>query len=363
MKKVTFMSALCALAITSLCATAAMAETYKVTGSMDINYQSRVQADDAGVPPVGVEDTYKLDLSVTDSLAFGGTIKALPTVIGGVLKTEKQAAQVSYDIGLSVRNPANPAQTKAIGKFVGAVPVDRKGVYHYDQGTLRIAVDSAGSAAGFASTFRGTAVGRAPKGAETLVESVKKQAVTVSRQVQGRTVKIIVSDFDKMNYNGLVLAAGPVKVYPEATVNGEMLYDYERDAWYFNGVTMNYQVDGKEVVDKLSGNIKWVESPQRASNGEGEYQFDVRVNEPTEAKAGTEAAVFDAAADESAFFFVDTRMPSMTGSAKYKDAIAGETVKASKVSIDLAGNNLTKQQVVNLTKLIWLVNVVPMNAE
>jgi hypothetical protein len=193
------------------------------------------------------------------------------------------------------------------------------------------------------------------------VARAKKQAETLKRQVQGKTISLVVTDYDKMTFNGLVLPAGPVQAYPEAQVGGEMIYDYERNVWYFNGVTLTYQSEGKTVTDKIGGNIKWVESPQRKANGEGQYDFDIRVNEPEE--KGTEAAAFQPSTDESAFFAVDTSLASLTGTAKYKDTMRGETVTQSEVAIDLTGNKLNKPQMLNLAKLVWMVCVVPMNAE
>ncbi|MFA5174096.1 MAG: hypothetical protein WC438_02855 [Candidatus Pacearchaeota archaeon] len=332
-----------------------------VKGKMEIQYNSRTQTEDSGNPNPGVKDFYKIELDVTDTIRIQGGIEHLPTILSSTLGMEKQAGNLMYNLNMMLRNPSDPKQVKMVGKLTGGVPIDKKGVYKYNDGTLRMAIDATGKAAGFQSAFRGFADGKPPKGT-SVIASIKKRAITITKQVQGKTVKIVATDYDKMAYNGLVLAAGPTKTYPETIVNGEMLYDYERSAWYFNGVTMSYtDANGKSYSDKLTGNIKWIENPQRATNGEGEYQFDVRFNEP--AQAADESAAFQAADDEAAFFATDTKMPSLTGAAKYKDQMRGETVASSAVVIDLVGNNLTKQQIVNATKLIWLVNVVPMNAE
>jgi len=329
-----------------------------VKGKIDIKYNSRVQLDETGSPQKGIKDVYLLDLDM-DLVSFKGRVEHQPGIYSETFGVEKQASEIIYNLIASIRNPANLEQTKAIGKIVGSVPVDKKGVYRFDDGSLRMAIDGAGSASGFESKFSGLAVGK-PIQKESLVDKMKKQAVTLTRQVKGKSVKIVVSDYDRMNFVDLMLASGPVRVYPETKVNGEMLYDYERSAWYFNGVTLNYQLGGKAVTDKLSGNIKWVESPQRATNGEGEYQFDIRVNEPE--KTG-EAEVFAGGDDEAAFFTTDSTIPSLTGTAKYKDTMRGESVVASVVMVDLVGNNLSKQQVMALTKLTWFVSIVPLNAE
>lgn len=332
-----------------------------ITGKIDIDYKTRVQQED-GKPAEGVKDLYRIDLNVANSVQFQGTIEHLPTILSSVLGRETQGSQLSYNLSTSVINPANPQERRTVGKLVGTVPIDKKGVYQYDQGNLRMAIDATGKAAGFESKFQGQAAGKPPKNT-SLAARVKKQAKTITRTFNGKTLALRVTDYDEMGFIPLVLAAGPVKgSYPEARCNGTMLYDYERSAWYFNGVTVSYTTaDGKTVSDRLSGNVKWVESPGRATNGEGEYQFDVRVNEP-EAGSG-DGAVFAPADNEADFFASDTRLPCLTGTARYKDQMRGETVTSSVVAINLAANNLNKAQVGYLAKLVWLVSVVPMNAE
>ncbi len=356
----TFLAAVLALA-TSAGAQTAVPAIPKIVGTLNIDFQTR----SGDTPAVGTADIYKVNLAVTDSLVFAGTVKAKPYIAGALSAVGygAQGASVDYDIGLQVKNPANPTQTKTVGKFVGAVPIDRKGTYRYQDGTLRIAIDATGRAADFTSTFRGTAAGKAPEGAESVFDKVAKQKLSISKLVRGEAKQILVTKYDQMGFDGLVLAAGPVRIYPEATVGGSMVYDYDRSAWYFKDVTIAYVVDGKDTTDRISGNIRWIEDPMRASNGKGQYEFDVRVNEPLDAKATTEAAVFAPTDDESAFFATDTGIPSLTGTAKYVDTMSGETVRSSKVDVDLTGNGLNKQQTVNLAKLIWLVNIVPMNAE
>ena len=134
-----------------------------------------------------------------------------------------------------------------------------------------------------------------------------------------------------------------------------MLYDYDKYCWFFNNVALTYGGH----YDRVTGTIRWVESPQRKSNGEGAYEFDIRVNEPPP----SENAAFAAPADESSFFSTDTSIPSLSGTMKYKDVIRGDTTLSSHVDIDLTGNNLTKQQVMALTKVIVFSAVVPMNAD
>lgn len=357
-EKMKKMMILCAIALTVV---GAYAQSNTVSGKMDIDFQTRVQTDDNGGPLPGVKNIYNYDIMVTDLFHFQGKVEELPGIYSAGIGAEKQAAQVDYNVSISLVNPANRSQKKSIGKLLGGVPIDKKGVYQYGRGTFRISIDPSGSATAFESKFSGTTVGKPPK-TGSLIERVKKQALTLTKQVKGKTVKIVVTEYDKMVYNDLILPAGPTtKSCPETRVNGEMLFDYERSAWYFNGVTLNYRgVDGKDIQDKLSGYIKWIEDPQRKSNGQAEYQFDVRVNEPVKKE---EVVLFQGGDDEAAFFSVDNTLAALTGTAKYKDQLKDGIPTKSAIDLNLVGNNLTKQQIVALTKLIWFVNVVPMSSE
>lgn len=347
-----------AFALFAILAQAAPAEGIK--GTLGIRYNTRMQIDDKGNPQPGVKDQYACDMALGDTVVIQGDIQHLPTLFSKVMGSETQGAQLSYNLALILRNPAKLTQTVNVGKLVGLVPIDRNGVYDYGKGNLRVAVNTTGMASAFESKFAGVAYGKPPKN-KSMAEEAKKQARTMQRKYQGKTVSLTLTNYDVMRFSDLVLGAGPVKSFPEVTLNGEMLYDYERNAWLFNGVTMSYQAGDKTVVDKLTGNIKWSEDPQRKVNGLGEYSFDVRVNEPEQASG--EAAAFQAPQDESAFFAVDSAIPALTGTAKYKDQFRGEDVIKSDVQIDLVGNKLSRPQIVALGKMIWLVCVVPMNAE
>lgn len=338
------------------------AKVYGITGTMQADYAARKNVDAEGKPELTVKNKVTCDIVVADTLWFGGTIDQLPGVYNS-LGVPKQAGQVYYSMDLGLKNPANlSAAPMVIGRFVGAVPVDNRGIYQYDRGNLRMAIDPKGQSAGFVSPFTGTAQGKAPEGAISLKDkwaAMKGKAVTLKKQLGGKQVSIVVAKYDRMNWDA-GLPAGPVKIYPECRVTGSQLYDYERSAWYFDGVTMTYThpKTGKTVTDRLSGNIKWVQSPNYKSTGEGTYQFDIRVNEP-EGNTSGEAAVF-AAADEEAFFATDAGIPSLQGTMKFKDTLSQETVVASRVEIALTGNQLEKVQVVNLGKMILFGGVWPL---
>lgn len=340
---------------------AAPAAKETIKGTIDITYNTRTQVDDAGRPEKGVQDVYLLDVTAGSTPVFRGEIRHQPGIYNSLM--EIQPAILTFKVDVGAKNPANLSQERMVGRITGSVPIDRKGIYDFDRGTLRLFADPVGQAKELTSNFRGRAAGRPQKGSETLMDKAKKQALTLQRQVGGKTAKIVVSDYDRMQFQDMVLAAGPARAYPETRVNGEMIYDYERSAWYFNNLTLDYMIDGKAIRDKISGNIKWVEAANRKTTGEGYYQFDIRVNEP-DPQAQGEGAFFAAAEDEAAFFAVDTSVVGISGKETYKDTIrSDDVVTSSKVNIDLACNGTTKQQNVALFKLTQLVSVVPMNAE
>lgn len=342
--------------LSALCTCTAFAQApakLVVKGDMIIRFNTRTQANSDGKPRAGVEDVYNLNLNVADSAIFKGTINYRPTIPGSVYGIN-QTAQLTYALDTDVVNPANVAQTRNVGKLSGIVPIDEKNVYHFTNGNVAITVFGAGTAKGFESKFTGTALGKAS--AASGIAKLQQQALRIVNSGGA----ISVAKYDKMEFQQHVLAAGPVQIYPEVAVNGVLVYDYARTAWYFQGVTVSYSIEGKSMRDSLTGNIRWVESASRKTTGEGEYQFDVRVNEPPP----SEAAVFAGPTDESAFFATDNVTPALVGTMKYKDTMTGDdTVTSSAVQIALTSNKLTKQQVMYLCKLLFLSSVVPLNSD
>jgi hypothetical protein len=348
----TIMTLLIALALPSFGQTPNTNAPTFVKGNIDIKYNSRA----ANVPTKGVKDLYTVNVNVCDSALFKGTITDQPQIIEGMIsKSVTQPRVVGYDINLDVVNPKNPSQTKNVGRLFGIVPIAPDGVYKYDAGTLTVDVLPIGQAPGFSSKFAGSAIGKPMNRPADWLETFKGNAVSITRSVGGKQMTVLLKKYDRMQFQNVVIGAGPVQNYPQITVNGEMLYDYDKECWFFNNVSLMY---GRNR-DTLTGTIRWVASPQRKSNGEGEYQFDVRVNEPPP----SESAAFAAPSDESAFFENDTTIPALVGTMKYKDSVRNDTTLASMVTIDLKGNSLTKQQVMALTKVIIFASVVPMNAD
>lgn len=326
-----------------------------IKGNMDIRYHSR-----ATPATKGIKDVYTLNINACDSAVFRGTISDTPLIIGGLMgNSVQQPRSLNYDIQCDVVNPKNPAQTKNVGRLFGVVPIDETGVYRYDSGSLQVSVLPMGNAGGFDSKFTGLALGKPLARPANWLDNLKREAVNIKRSVNGNVMTVVLKRYDVMEFRQHVLGAGPVQVYQPVTVNGKMLYDYDRFSWFLDGITIQYAISGAIKIDRLSGNIRWVESPNRKTSGEGEYQFDVRVNEP----APTESAAFAQSSDESAFFETDASISALTGTMKYKDTMRGDTVLASSVTINLTGNNLSKQQVIALCKILIFSAVVPMNAD
>ncbi|MCG3131063.1 MAG: hypothetical protein FLDDKLPJ_01838 [Phycisphaerae bacterium] len=339
-----------------------------IVGTMNIDFRTRTEMDTsgdykAGSPKIGVKDEYKFDITVADTTQFTGTITRQPNIFTKTLQRSKQSAQLGFDVSLTVMNPKDLKQKKVVGKWVGTVPIDTSsGAYQLaggkaQQSALRIAVDAMGKASAFTDEFAGRLMGKAEK-KEGLA------AYTYKRVVGKKTVEVKVSKSDPMRFDNIVLGKGPAEVYPRTTVSGRLDYDYETGNWYTDGIRFTYNLNGKEYEDIVTGSIKWVEDPNRESNGKGYYDFNLRFNEEKSRTASGESAAFENMSDEDAFFAVDNSIPCMTGMISYVDAFGGDNdlPTSSQVAFNLNANQLTKAQIMNFFKL-WMVCIGPTNDE
>lgn len=339
-----------------------------IAGTMQIEFKTRTQLDTSGKLKEGsaqpnVADAYKLDLSVADTINFVGDIQRFPKLYSKILGRNQQDAKLFYNVTLNVLNPRDLKQKKTVGKWVGTVPVDpATGAYDLSGGgaqesALRVDVDAVGRAQAFKDNFGGKLIGKSEK-KENLGSSLYK------RVVGNKTVEVKVTKSDPMTFQNVQLAKGPSENYPRTTVNGRLDYDYETGNYYADNIKFRYMLDGKEIEDTVTGTIKWVEDPNRSSNGKGYYDFNLRFNEEANKTASTEGSAFEQMSDEDAFFAVDTSVPSLTGRIEYVDTfVGGGTLpSASQVTYKLNANKLSKQQVVNFAKL-WLIAVGPTNDE
>lgn len=339
-----------------------------IKGTMDIEFLTRTNLDSSGdlkegSAAINTKDKYRFNIDVAKTVNFTGEITRQPNLFTKTLQRKKQEAQLGYSIDLSVMNPKDLKQRKVVGKWVGTVPINpQTGAFELGGGAskdspLRIQVDSVGKAPAFEEKFSGNLVGKAEK-KEDLA------SYTFKRLVAGKEVSFTVKKSDPMRFENLRLAKGPAEVYPTTTVNGRLDYDYETGNWITDGIKFRYTLDGKEVEDIMTGTIKWVEDQDRKTNGKGYYEFNLRFNEALNKPATGESDAFDKMSAEDAFFAVDNTIPCLTGRVSYVDTFRGgtELPASSKIEYRLNANKLTKQQIVNFSKL-WLIGIGPINDE
>jgi hypothetical protein len=330
-----------------------------IHGTMDIDFASRKNTDDKGKPKAGMKDTYTMALTVAGTTEFSGKIVRLPNLKKwGGYKTVQEAG-LGFEVNVAVLNPANPAQKKTVGVLVGNVSMNPDG--KYDPSGVRMAINQVGKARAFESKSRGAYYGKAGKEA-----TAGQKALSFARNIGGKVVKIESKGNDPLRFEGLVLPAGPAEAYAETTVNGDLVYDYDTGNYYTNGIKMNYMWDGKAVADTVTGSIKFVEDPQRESNGKSKYEFNLRWNEDANRPKSTESDAFKKLSDEDAFFAVDNTVPSLSGTIEYTDTFVGgsanKTPGSSKLVLTLDAYQLTKQQILSLHKLLLFI-VGPFNDE
>jgi hypothetical protein len=346
-----------------------LTENDVVAGTMDITFHTRTKKDSTGdLKPdsaaLGAKDVYKFDLTVAKTTQFTGEITRQPNLYSSTLSRLKQPAQLGFSVDLTVMNPRDVKQKRVVGKWVGTVPIDTaSGAYNLGAGDadgesrLRIDVNAIGRAPAFKDLFQGRLVGKAEK-KEGLA------AYTYRRVVGSKTVEMKIAKADPMRFEGIELGKGPAESYPRTIVNGRLDYDYETGNWFTDGIRFRYSYEGKEMEDVVTGSIKWVEDPNRETNGKGYYEFNLRFNEEKSKSTTTEAAAFEKMSDEDAFFYVDDSVPALTGRISYVDTMISGTdsPSSSKVTFNLNANKLSKQQIMNFFKL-WMVCIGPTNDE
>ncbi|MBL8879393.1 MAG: hypothetical protein JNG88_09770 [Phycisphaerales bacterium] len=339
-----------------------------ISGTMDIDFKTRTTPDTSGElaegsAAKGVQDKYTFSFVVGKTTEFSGSIVRQPNLFTKGIRKRIQGAALGFDVTLSVLNPKDLKQKKSVGKWVGVLPINTEtGAYDLAGGKkeerpLRIAIDAVGSGKAFTDQFAGILMGKAEK-KDNLAQ------YTYKRLVGKKTVEIVVKKSDPMRFDNVELAKGPSENYPRTVVNGRLDYDYETGNWFTDGIRFKYALDGKDFEDVITGSIKWVEDPNRATNGKGYYEFNLRFNEEKNKPAASEAAAFDKMSDEEAFFAVDDTIPCMTGRIEYVDTMSSgsDAPSSSKVTYTLNSNKLTKVQVMNFFKL-WLVCIGPTNDE
>src|SRR5262245_36434464 len=231
-----------------------------IGGTMEIDFKTRTSKDTSGKltensAAEGVQDEYRFTMNVAKTSEFAGKIVRQPNLYSKTIRKVVQGAAIGFkDITISLFNPSDMKQKKAIGKWVGVVPIDTaSGAYDLaggakDQSPLRFAIDSAGTAAGFTDNFGGRLVGKAEK-KDNLAEYHYK------RMVGGKERTVTVKKSDPMKFDNIELAKGPVAIYPRTVVNGRLDYDYDTGNWYADGIRFKYSLNGKDMDDVITGSI------------------------------------------------------------------------------------------------------------
>lgn len=339
-----------------------------ITGTMTIDFKTRTTPDSSGElaegsAQLGVQDKYTFDLSVAQTVQLSGSIVRQPNIYSKTMRKIKQGAALGFNINIAVLNPKDLKQKKNVGKWVGNVPINTDtGAYELGGAKapdrpLRMAIESVGQQKAFEDLFAGRLVGKAEK-KENLA------SYTYKRVIGQKTVEIVVKKSDPMRFDNVELGKGPSDNYPRTIANGRLDYDYETGNWFTDGIRLKYSLNGKDMEDVITGSIKWVEDPNRATNGKGYYEFNLRFNEDKNKSSKGEAAAFEGLDGEDAFFVVDDSIPCLTGRIEYEDTMraGSEAPATSKVTYKLDSNKLNKQQIVAFAKL-WLLAVGPTNDE
>lgn len=345
---------LLALALTATLTASALAQKTvngpAISGTMDILFNTRltqnVGAD--GKPNKGVKDVYKINLKA-GATEFKGTIERTPRIASGILGREVQRGSLFYSLALSVNGTY-------LGDWLGTVVTDDAGQYLWNgagdpNSKPRIQIQSVGNQAAFTDYFSGVMLGKGSQPGGT--------AKFVRKLGGGKVATYTANNIDPMDFRQLVVAKGPLGAHYRFTVDGKLIYDRESGSWITEGISI--LPEGAKTPDKITGSIRWVEDPNRASNGKGEYVLNLRWNE--DRVQTTEETFTGGEVDEESFFAVDKAKPGLTGKILYEDKVGtDDAVVSSKVTFDVIANNLERNQILAFLKL-WLVGVGPLNDE
>lgn len=334
-----------------------------IKGDMTMTFNTRsTSGTEDGAPKRGVKDVYQVNLTVNANRQIQGQISRQPRIKQMGIRTVQQP---QYDFDLKWIALITNQGPRTVGNWVGVMPYDASGAFILDGGgdqqrAMRIAVDVGQTVN---DQFSGRFYGKAEDKSKLSVDSFK-------RIVNGKTVEHKYQA-DPMKFENLILAEGPDKGrYTRATVNGSLDYDRATGNYFAKNLKFAYSLEGKDYIDNVSGTIKWVEDPQRASNGKGKYEFNLRFNEEKFTKPAPENQIA-AVASEDDIFAVTTGVPSITGTIDFVDSFNGSALKdpdgkplptGSKATYNLKTTDLTKQQVMNFVKM-WMVAVGPTNDE
>jgi hypothetical protein len=321
-----------------------------IKGSLAVTWETRLpQNRDGEFPKIDVTDNFVYDVTVGTTF-YKGAVKCKPHIFSKHLGRVLQVGDCKYDVNVGVINPANPAQTKTVGKIVGNYAIDQNGQVNLADTPVRMEVQSIGQAKGFTSNYTGVFTGKPPK-AETTISKLKAEAVkktaTVTRMIGEKSISVNLSNVDPLVFQNTGLPSGPSGNYPESTVNGQLIYSYDSDNW-FPQLTIN-QGDAK---DTLGGGIKWVEE----NKGVARYELNVILNE-SKGGVANEASAFADAKGEDAFFASDPGLSLINGIIGFRTSVGGVNNLPAKtdISFNIGLQKVTAQQAQSFWKLLMLI--------
>jgi hypothetical protein len=393
------LAGLVALAPIAPAALAQAPQDGKITGTVVINFKSRVHQDNGDMT-----DTYATDLSFTQGSATFNWNGAIDRVYSGIAPIGLRYNNLAITGG-KLKDGKLDGKMIDVGKLNGVINLDTNGVYSFPGGEDGLYFErlSGMKSLGKAS-YTGRIAGKKPatkawweKLTGTAKCSVRKVApASVTTLLAGRAVKVMLTKPDPFRFNDVSIGAGPLST-PGANVSGSMIYGYTRPdsedgTWALNGMTIG--------DDHVSGFISFVSLPEGNAkemkvagiNGQtaaptavaitptGYYEFSVRYNEKSSADASADLSSETssspaAAGDELDAVLADDKVPTgITGRVWYVDSdqqsieVTDESCNkktttipaASHIYYDLTTHGLDYRQAQNFLK-VWLLAVAPVN--
>ncbi len=338
------------IATTVIAAEPPISQDNFIKGSLAINWGTRLpQNRDGDYPKIDVTDNFAYDVTV-GSTFYKGVVQCRPYIFSKHLGRVLQVGDCKYDVNVGVINPANPTQTKTVGKIVGNYAIDQNGQVNLADTPVRMEVQTIGQAKGFISKYTGMFNGK-PAKAETTISKLRAEAVkksaTVTRMIGEKSISVKLENVDPVTFQNTGLPSGPSGNYPETTVNGQLIYSYETDNW-FPQLTLNQG----DVKDVLGGGIKYVEE----SKGVARYELNVILNEGKGGLA-SEASAFADAKGEDAFFAADPSQSLINGTIGFRTTVGGANDLPAKTDIafNIGLQKVTAQQAQSFWKMLLLI--------
>jgi serine/threonine protein kinase len=320
-----------------------------ITGTVTIDFKTRSEPSN----PEAV-DTYQVDLTVRvkadAAINYSGTILRRP-----VSRTAHEGQAFGYLFRLNVSacqfNRDGVPQTdltRPLGTISGNAFLSQRGLYHFDHLTWTPAV-------GPAESFQGDVQGRQ-----------RAQRAEARRELQfaweGNAERFVVENPDPLEFLGLRIP-GDRGLSP-VTLRGDLTFNYATGSYLTDNLAFEY-ADGRS--DHVQGTIIWKTGPECATDGKGQYLFNLVFNGRDAKNPRLRARLFPGEGD---LLNVSRSQSSLTGVIAYDDQgtrreVHGESVftpTKSTATFNLHANRLTRQQLDTFVKM-WLLMSGPINDE